>query len=166
MNKKNSRAAILKETYKLEKHSEGGWFAEIYTAPFRINGRALVGSIYFLLDENEISHFHQIDCDEIWFYHEGCGLKITVLTEHGESEYFLGGNFENGERHMAVIPKGAIFAAENLDKNSFTLISCVTAPKFIYDGFRLVAKNEIRNKYPNIADEIDYLAYEEFGSEN
>ncbi|WP_081677499.1 cupin domain-containing protein [Butyrivibrio sp. WCD3002] len=34
--------------------------------------RPLAGSIYFLLTEDEISHFHQIDCEEIWYHHEGC----------------------------------------------------------------------------------------------
>ncbi len=109
-----------------------------------------------MLDGNEISHFHQIDCDEIWYYHEGCGLKITMLMEKQEkSEYFLGRDFQNGERYMLVIPKGAIFAAENLNKDDFTFVSCATTPKFKYDGFRLLKKDEI--KYPDLY----YLALEE-----
>ena len=83
------RADELKRQYGLEKHIEGGWFAEYYTAPFKADGRPLAGSIYFLLDRGEISHFHQIDCDEIWYYHEGCGMKITVLTEAGKQEMYL-----------------------------------------------------------------------------
>ncbi|MBQ7196029.1 MAG: cupin domain-containing protein [Synergistaceae bacterium] len=146
---KNSRVKILKEAYNLKEHSEGGWFSEVYTAPFEKNGRALAGSIYFLLDGNEISHFHQIDCDEIWYYHEGCGLKITMLMEKQEkSEYFLGRDIQNGERYMLVIPKGAIFAAENLNKDDFTFVSCATTPKFKYYGFRLLKKDEI--KYPDL----------------
>ena len=62
------RTDILKKAYHLEKHVEGGSFAEVYTAPFEKDGRALAGSIYFLLDSGEISHFHVIDCDEIWYY--------------------------------------------------------------------------------------------------
>lgn len=146
----------LKKIYRLEKHVEGGWFSEVYTAPFSSNNRALAGSIYFLLEGNEISHFHQIDCDELWFYHEGCGMKITVLTKNEKHEYFLGGNLQNEEFYMAVIPKGAVFAAENLDKDNFTFVSCVTTPKFLYSGFRLVGKNEVRENFPN----VEYLAYE------
>ena len=44
------RADELKRQYGLEKHIEGGWFAEYYTAPFKADGRPLAGSIYFLLD--------------------------------------------------------------------------------------------------------------------
>lgn len=80
-----NRADVLKKEYNLEKHPEGGWFVEVYTAPFEKEGRPLAGSIYFLLDKGEISHFHQIDCDEIWYFHEGCGMKVTMLTDiHGE----------------------------------------------------------------------------------
>ena len=156
---KNSRAEILKEAYNLEGHSEGGRFAEVYTSPDDKDERSLAGSIYFLLDGGEISHFHQIDCDEIWYYHEGCGTKITVLDGAGKKEYRLGADVSNGERHMIVIPKGVIFAAENLSKDSYTFVSCATSPKFRYEGFRLVGKNEIREKFPDIADEIEYLAY-------
>jgi len=153
------RAKRLKREYSLEKHSEGGWFSEVYTAPFEKDERSLAGSIYFLLDGEEISHFHQIDCDEIWYYHEGCGMKITLLKDNSKQELFLGSNIFSGEKFMAVIPKGAIFAAENLEKDKFTFVSCATAPKFKYEGFRLVSKTEIREKYPLIYDEIEYLSF-------
>ena len=63
------RADELKEIFHLEKHVEGGFFSEVYTAPFEKDGRPISGSIYFLLDRGEISRFHVIDCDEIWYYH-------------------------------------------------------------------------------------------------
>ena len=49
-----NRSEQLKAAYRLEKHPEGGWFAEVYTAPFQAEGRPLAGSIYFLLDGDEI----------------------------------------------------------------------------------------------------------------
>ena len=157
----SDRAESLKEVYTLEQHPEGGWFSEVYTAPFEKEGRPLAGSIYFLLDTGELSHFHQIDCDEIWYYHEGCGMKIIMLTEDGrKEELLLGNHLETGERAMALIPKGVIFGAENLEPDGFTFVSCATTPNFTYEGFRLVGKSEIREKFPAIAGEIEYLAYE------
>lgn len=153
------RQDILKEYYHLEKHVEGGSFSEVYTAPFEAEGRALAGSIYFLLDSGEISHFHVIDCDEIWYYHEGCGMKITVLSKDGRAEYLLGKNTSCGEQAMVVIPKGCIFAAENLEEDGYTFVSCVTTPDFQYSGFRLVGKEEIKEKYQKIYEEIEHLAY-------
>ena len=152
-----NRADHLKEIYGLEEHVEGGSFAEVYTAPFEKDGRPLAGSIYFLLDAGEISLFHVIDCDEIWYYHEGCGMKITMLTDEGKEEILLGGDPQNGEKAMAVIPMGRIFGAENLRDDGYTFVSCITTPKFDYSGFRLVGKEEIKELYPDIFDEIGRL---------
>ena len=84
---KQSRIAEMANALKLEKHPEGGWFAEVYTAPvlFAEAGeqRALAGSIYYLLDGTDISAFHQIDCDELWYYHEGTGMRLYVLKKDG-----------------------------------------------------------------------------------
>ena len=153
------RTELLKEAYGLRPHVEGGHFAEVYAAPFEADGRPLAGSIYFLLDLDEISHFHEIDCDEIWYYHEGCGMRITLLANGTKEEFLLGGDPERGERAMVVIPKGGIFAAENLDREGYTFVSCVTTPQFRYAGFRLVGKDEIRKDYRAFFDEIERLAY-------
>ena len=139
-----TRTDQLKEVYRLEAHPEGGWFAEVYTAPFEKEGRALAGSIYFLLDAGEQSRFHQIDCEELWFFHEGCGVKITLLQEGRREELLLGPDCENGRRAMVRIPKDAVFSAENLDPEGYTFVSCVTVPKFRYEGFRLVPDSELR----------------------
>jgi len=154
------RAEILKEAYHLEAHVEGGSFAEVYTAPFEKDGRALAGSIYFLLDSGEISHFHEIDCDEIWYFHEGCGMKITVLSESGKEAFLLGNNVAEGERPMILIPKGCLFAAENLRSDGYSFVSCVTTPAFEYEGFRISDREEIKKRYPNLFDEIGYLVTE------
>ena len=154
-----TRVEEPKKLYNLTKHPEGGSFAEVYTSSFVTADRAYMGSIYFLLDKDEISHFHQIDCDEIWYYHEGCGMKISVLKDGIKKEYMLGKDAEAGQRMMIVIEKDSIFAAENLDKKQFTFVSCATAPAFRYEGFFLVYKEQIRRDYPNLFEEISYLAY-------
>lgn len=153
-----TRAEELKEKYGLEKHPEGGWFSESYTSPFDLGTRAFMGSIYFLLDGDDISHFHQIDCDEIWYHHEGCALKITIIYEGKLSEVVIGPG--EGQEAMAVIPKGAIFAAEPLDKDGFCFLSCATTPKFTYDGFRLVGSDEINKLCPVEYKRIEHLASE------
>ena len=143
-----ARAERLKTLYGLEAHPEGGSFSEVYTSPASKEGRPLAGSIYFLLGPGEISHLHQIDCDEIWYYHEGCGMRITVLTETGKAEYRLGPDAEHGARAMVVIPAGAMFAAENLTAEGYTFVSCATVPKFRYQGFRMIAREEL--SYPEL----------------
>ena len=154
-----NRTDELKEKYKLERHPEGGWFSESYTSPFDLGTRAFMGSIYFLLEGNDISHFHQIDCDEIWYHHEGCALKITILLGGKLSEIILGSG--DGQNAMVVISKDAIFAAEPLDKESYSFVSCATTPKFTYNGFRLVDAEEIRTICPDDYDRISHLAFTE-----
>lgn len=160
MLKAPQKATEIKKKYHLQEHEEGGAFSEVYTASFEKDGRPFAGSIYFLLDVGEVSHFHQIDCDEIWYYHEGCGMRITLLTETGIKRQLLGSRLQYGESVMVVIPKGSVFAAENLENDGYTFVSCVTVPKFKYSGFRLVKKSEIRSKCGKKADEIEYLAYD------
>lgn len=133
----------LKAAYHLQQHPEGGWFSEVYTAPFESGGRALMGSIFFLLAGSEISHFHQIDCDEIWYHHEGGVLRVTVLHGGVCETLLLGGDLDAGQRAMAVIPAGAIFAAENLDPDGYAFLSCATTPAFRCEGFRLVPRAKI-----------------------
>ena len=139
----------LKQVYRLQPHEEGGHFAESYTAPFEKDGRALSGSIYFLLDSEETSRFHEIDCDEVWYFHEGCGMRIIELKEGERKVHLL-----SSEQAMVVIPKGSIFAAENLDPKGYTFVSCMTTPKFSYAGFRLVEREELIEKYGGILEEL------------
>ena len=148
----------IKDAYKMQEHVEGGYFAEIYTSPFNREDRPTAGSIYFLLDKEDISHFHQIDCDEIWYYHAGCGMKIIALSGGQVKEFLLG--VEAGQNPMVAISAGTIFAAENIDKESFTFISCMTTPRFNYKGFRLVTVGELKKNYPDLPAQILSMAYE------
>ena len=155
------RVEELKNFYSLKPHVEGGSFAEVYTAPFQSDGRATAGSIFFLLEGGDVSHFHQIDCDEIWYFHEGCGLKIFAIKDGGAEEILLGGDVKLNHRAMVVIPAGTVFAAENLDKDSYTFVSCATTPKFSYDGFKLFSRQEILKIYPAASENILRLAQSE-----
>ncbi|MCR4558022.1 MAG: cupin domain-containing protein [Saccharofermentans sp.] len=153
-----NRSEELKQKYNLEIHPEGGWFSEVYTSPSGFEGRAFMGSIYFLLEGKDISHFHQIDCDEIWFYHEGCSMRITMILNGKVSEAVLGTG--EGQAAMVVIPEGAVFAAENLDKESYCFMSCATTPKFTYDGFRLLGREEVKALCPSEFEQLEYLVIE------
>ena len=155
------RVEFLKSAYNLEKHPEGGAFAEAYTAPFQTpDGRALMGSIYFLLEGGDVSHFHRIDCDELWYYHEGCGMRVTMIDAEGAVAHAdLGPDPAAGQRAMVAIPAGAIFAAENLDAGGYSFVSCATAPQFQYEGFLLIGSDTLRRLCPERAEALLRLAY-------
>ena len=143
----------LIEKYKLLPFSEGGYFAEIYTSSssslIQNNNRPLAGSIYFLLDQKDITRFHRLDCEEIWYFHQGVGINIYFVEENNTiSVKQLG--IGKGQEPMIVIPKNTIFGAENIDTNGYTFISCITVPKFSPKGFEPITKKI----YPNLSNKF------------
>ena len=95
---------------KLKPHPEGGFYKEVYRSkevffPTGISGeRNYMTSIYFLLDEGSVSHFHSIQSDELWCYHSGDALSVYLLYPDGKlDEFVIGPNSQNGEILQAVV---------------------------------------------------------------
>ena len=66
-------------------HVEGGYFKEsIISEDFFREDKKLFSSIYFLLKTGEVSHFHRLTSDEMWYYHDGQALTIYMITPEGE----------------------------------------------------------------------------------
>ena len=141
-----NRVEALKREYALEAHPEGGCFSEVYEAPdLTAQGRPFMGSIYFLLEGDEISHLHVIDCDELWYYHEGCGMRVTLVDAGGRVSF-------------ADLPRGVTFGAENLDPAGYSFVSCATAPRFTYEGFTLVSRERLAELCPDAPEAVARLA--------
>ena len=143
----------LIEKYKLLPFSEGGYFAEIYTSSSSLiqnNNRPLAGSIYFVLDQKDITRFHRLDCEEIWYFHQGVGINIYFVEENNTISLKQLG-IGKGQEPMIVIPKNTIFGAENIDSNGYTFISCITVPKFSPKGFEPITKK----MYPNLSNQFE-----------
>ena len=64
----------------LTPHPEGGYYKETIRETTNEAQRAPFSSIYFLLNTGDISHFHRIDADEVWYYHAGESLTIHMIT--------------------------------------------------------------------------------------
>ena len=154
-----TRIEELTAVYRLKAHPEGGAFAEVYTAPFFTpEGRPLSGSIYYLLVGAELSRLHVIDCDELWYHHEGCGMRLTLIDPEGRVTHAdLGPDASAGQRLMVVIPRGVIFGAENLDPGGYSFASCMTTPR--YAGETLVGREHLRRLCPDRFAELARLAY-------
>lgn len=76
----------------LQAHPEGGYFSEMYRSEMTIPGieRQLMTAIYFLLTSDNVSRFHRIKSDELWFYHGGSSLIVHTLGENGHTETKVG----------------------------------------------------------------------------
>jgi predicted cupin superfamily sugar epimerase len=120
----------------LHPHPEGGWFGETWRAPSDGGHRATSTGIYFLLRAGERSHWHRVDADEVWLYHDGDPLRLSISDDNERVEVrVLGRDLEGGQRPQVVVPAGRWQAAESLGE--WTLVSCVVAPGFRFDGFEL-----------------------------
>ncbi|XOV94471.1 MAG: cupin domain-containing protein [Bacteroidota bacterium] len=151
-------AAYWIDRLKLQTHPEGGYFREVYRSqdemvhPVHNEKRNLATSIYFLLEGNNISHFHELDSDELWYFHEGSGAIIHVFEE-GKYKKHLLSNAEEGSLQV-LLPAGCQFAAEVIDQEGYVLMGCVVVPGFDFKDFRLLNKKEMMHKFPGYEELI------------
>ena len=124
---------------KLTEHPEGGWFKATFQSKETSNGRSNLSLIYYLLKENENSHLHRVtDADEIWLWHLGDPLLLSYSDERSTKEITLGPDLNNNEELQAVIPKSIWQKAKS--NGAWSLVSCVVAPAFSFDGFEMAKK--------------------------
>ena len=121
----------------LEPHPEGGWFRETFRDERRSeSGRAASTAIYFLLAAGEVSRWHRVDAAEVWHFHAGAPLLLTLSPDGNQiSEVRLGTDLAGGERPQAVVPAGHWQSAVSL--GPWTLVGCTVAPGFSFEGFEM-----------------------------
>ena len=102
---------------------------------FNLNGRAASTAILFLLARGERSHWHRVDAVEIWHWHAGAPLKLSIVDGAKEEIIQLGGDIHADEIPQVIVPARAWQAAEST--GDWTLVGCTVAPGFSFDGFEL-----------------------------
>lgn len=156
-----NRIQQLVETLNLKPHPEGGYYSETYRAHSLIetqNGqRSLATSIYFLLTSSDVSKFHSIAGEEIWFHHEGSPLTVHLLSDNGYEKLLVGPVDRKGHQPQQLVPEGAIFGSTVEDENSYAFVSCMVAPGFDFRDFKLYGPEELLEKWPEHADIIKQL---------
>ena len=148
----------------LKKHSEGGYFSEVYRAkeiikknslPKRfIGNRNISTSIYFLLCDNEFSAFHKLKADEVWHFYSGSPLNIYIIQKNGKLKKIILGEKYN---YQLVIEKEQWFAAEVSEDNSYSLVGCTVAPGFDFRDFTLGDRNKLIKLFPKHKKLIERL---------
>ena len=147
------RIEELVEILDLKAHPEGGFYAEIYRSQDSLvnkNGddRNLVTSIYFLLRSEDVSHFHRIQSDELWFWHEGSPLSVHLLGETGHEILQLGPVDGRDTKPQQPVPAKTIFGSTVDQPDSYALVSCVVAPGFDFRDFELFKAEDLLPLYP------------------
>jgi hypothetical protein len=123
----------------LKPHPEGGHFRETFRDGAGVGGRAASTAIYFLLTRGERSHWHRVDATEVWHWHAGAPLILSIApTDRGPvTDHILGTDLAAGERPQGVVPPHHWQAATSL--GDWTLVGCTVAPGFDFAGFTLAA---------------------------
>lgn len=140
MSKPSSAAKALIEALHLSPHPEGGWYCETWRAPAEAGERAQATAIHFLLEAHQASHWHAVDASEIWLWHAGDPLVLSLSTEDAGPviEVVLGGDVLAGHNPQhVVLPHEWQAAAPRPGPHGYTLVSCVVAPAFQFEGFTL-----------------------------
>ncbi|MEU2493047.1 cupin domain-containing protein [Streptomyces sp. NPDC058423] len=143
-------ASPLVQLLGLEPHVEGGWFRETWrtegstTPPGYPGERAYATGIYFLLHPGERSRPHRVRSDEVWLWHRGGPLRLHLAgtgdkPDETGTTLVLGPSVESGERPQLLVPAGTWQSAEPAGDEP-VLVTCVVAPGFHYEDFRLEAE--------------------------
>lgn len=123
----------------LEPHPEGGHYRQTWVAEAAPGARPAGTCIYFLLKAGERSHWHRVDAGEIWLWHAGAPLVLSISEDEGgpRTDHRLGPDLLGGERPQIVVPAQHWQAAASL--GDWTLVSCTVSPGFRFEGFELAA---------------------------
>ncbi len=129
--------ADLISALDLEPHPEGGWYRETWRAEAAPGNRASATAIHFLLEGHQRSHWHRVDAAELWLWHAGHPLTLSMASdENGPvTKATLGGDVLAGQSPQVLIPPGTWQAASPQD--GWVLVSCVVSPGFEFSGFEL-----------------------------
>ena len=123
----------------MQAHPEGGWYVETWQAAAAEGARPAASAILFLLNAGERSHWHRLDADEVWQWSAGDDLELRTWTDGdmAMAVHRLGGELRAGSGAVvqAIVPAGAWQTARTL--GAWTLVGCIVAPAFEFDGFTL-----------------------------
>lgn len=130
-------AADIVRLLDLKPHPEGGHFRETFRDSRAVErGRAASTAIYYLLGVGEVSEWHRVDAAELWFWHAGAPMVLTLSANgHDAQAHHLGPALGAGQRPQLVVPAHCWQTATSL--GAWSLVSCTVAPGFDFAGFEM-----------------------------
>lgn len=151
------RIEELKSKYQLSDHPEGGYYKELFRAEHCLeNGRSTMTSIHYLLHDEHFSHFHTIDADECWYFHEGSTLEIHTIDDNNGHQVLYLGN-EDGAQPFHLVKAGTIFGSRMKNGIGYALVSCAVSPGFEFAHFHLNQREQLLIAYPHLSEIIHAL---------
>ena len=142
-------ADALAKRFGLQPHPENGSFRELHYES--TEARPASGSILYYVAPGERTLFHVIDCDEYWCCAAGAPVELWLIAPDGTlSVRTLG--VETDCEPFIYIPAGVCFAARHVcGASDGTLVTCITVPRFRYEGFTMLSREETLARCPEAA---------------
>jgi hypothetical protein len=136
---------VTAEALDLLPHPEGGWYRQTWAAgpssepPGYPGRRAAATAIYFLLPPGARSCWHAVRSDELWLWHAGGPLVLTLGGTGGSpsaepATVMLGPDLAAGQQPQQLVPAGHWQAAGPAGPQE-VLVTCVVAPGFDFADF-------------------------------
>lgn len=147
---------------------EGGYYREVYRSeekipklalPERYDGDRNFGTdIFFLIHKGEVSKFHRLKSDEIWYHHLGGPITVVELVLEGEVRRVeIGSDLLRGQRLKYIFKRGSWFGAYTNPGVEFALLSCTVIPGFEFRDFEVGKRDALLKVYPHAREEIERL---------
>ena len=123
-------------TLGMQRHPEGGWYAETFRDAAG-GPRGHSTAIYYLLERGDRSHWHRVhDAAEVWHYYAGGPIRLSLSKDGLAMEtHDLGPDLAAGERPQVIVPAGWWQSAEPV--GAWTLAGCTVAPGFAFESFEM-----------------------------
>jgi uncharacterized protein len=137
----NSASSLI-EQLLLQPHPEGGWYREVHRASQRVTTprgeRAALTTIYYLLEQAQLSRWHVVESDEIWHFYAGAPLELLVYGPHERKlQRQVLGIPSSATQLIGVVPAGHWQAARS--QGAYSLVGCNVGPGFEFEDFRFVS---------------------------
>ncbi len=135
------RASDLIASLALQPHPEGGWYRELHRSAMRVETprgmRSALTTIYYLLEQHQVSRWHVVAADEIWHFYSGAPLELLAYDPAARKLTRQRLAPPGAGAPVGIVDAGVWQAARSL--GAYSLVGCSVGPGFEFDDFRLVA---------------------------
>jgi predicted cupin superfamily sugar epimerase len=140
------------ELLDLAPHPEGGWYRQTWASdvlfhpPGYPGERSSATAIYFLLPAGEISRWHRVRSAELWLWHAGAPLELSLADGEqapaaASETIILGPDVAAGQRPQVLVPPDKWQSARPAS-DAEVLVSCIVSPGFDFADFTLSADTD------------------------
>jgi uncharacterized protein len=138
---------------------EGGYYREVFRSPETLaqttlperysSDKAMMTSIYYLLEPGTFSAFHRLKSDEIYHFYLGDPVSLTLLNVDGMmSNAILGSDIVAGQQLQHTVPKYTWQGSKLIAGGQFALMGCTVAPGFDPDDYEHGNWETLLRQYP------------------